>query len=222
MLSIVGLTGLLFCLSKALSFQGEPSLAADPQVTDFGEIDNGDYSAKVTLTNKLEFPVRISSIHEECSCTSTVPPTSPIPPGESVQLKFHWDTRGMSGDVSARAAIRYVPAGEKVATERNEIVTLKGSVRPAIKALTDNVNLNPSKPSSLEVRFVSTDNQKFELLDASADCLGTTASVESPASVVLEFKPPKGFRPSGEYRLTVSTSCDLMPTIVVPILFSEL
>lgn len=115
-------------LGTALTGLSAPKIQLDKEVYDLGVVVDGEVvEFFVTITNAGDQHLVISRVTYNCSCTSYELPKRELNPGESVQMKIRFNTRGYS---------RYAqPVSQTVTLYTNDparpqvTITVRGTVR---------------------------------------------------------------------------------------------
>ena len=128
--------GLLLCIALGASALGQPILAFDSVVYDFGTVVEG---ATVThafvITNAGDQALEIKAVRATCGCTATALSKTSLLPGESVSLEATVDTAGFGGSISK---VIYVESNDP--SSPTAVVHIEGTVTPLAPynvALTD-------------------------------------------------------------------------------------
>lgn len=92
------------------------TMTMDNSDHNFGTVKEGDViETSFKVTNSGTEPLVITSCKASCGCTTPVCPTSPIAPGQSVDIPVRFDTKGKPGNQSKDVTItaNTVPAQSK-------------------------------------------------------------------------------------------------------------
>ena len=128
--------GILFLFTAFTSFAQDsttivlgPALSLDKMEHDYGTIDqheNGD--CVFLITNTGSEPLIISNCKGSCGCTVPSWPEKPIAPGETAELKVHYNTAKV-GPINKKVT---VSSNAKNLTKGTVVVRIKGNIKPPV------------------------------------------------------------------------------------------
>jgi len=111
-------------ISAGVSAQNGPEIEFDKMVFDYGTISTShDGNSVFTFTNTGDAPLILSNAKPSCNCTVPAWPKEPIKPGETGQIKVHYNTKRV-GPINKSITIT-----SNATNSPTTVVRIKGTVK---------------------------------------------------------------------------------------------
>ena len=149
-------------------------LVADQDVYDFGEVRQGSVVQHAFLVrNEGKAPVVIERVKTSCGCTTSVPESDMIGPGQSVEIRVTFRTADRQGR-QTKETVLYFDAAEPVK------LVLRGKVVPELKLRPNRVTFKEMHPGEIRKAVVRVKN-------TTADPLKITSLETSSGVIAASF-----------------------------------
>lgn len=157
----------ILILWPVLTVLSSAELAVDPQVFDFGTVEEGDtVMATFSLKNSGSAPILFKSIKTSCGCATVSKRPDELPAGGAYDLKVKFRTTGYRGDVT-----KYVYIYTNQSFNRTAL-TIKGKIRPQpageLKIGQARIDLGTFRPGddlTREVKVLNSGQKALEIIE---------------------------------------------------------
>lgn len=200
-------------------------LEITPSVLDFGTASQGTMlEGVVQLRNASDHKIQLIELIKSCSCTGAELPCKELAPGESASLPLIISTRKARGTFKPALIVKYrVEGGAEVLQAP---LRLTAKVNPSYTVSPSGEIVFPGDRTSVkELAFRAFEESRVHLIRAYCTSNAFRVEFESeeqPQILRLHFDPSKWNRVSTSANLIIQTTCNIQPTVTVPLKVSPL
>lgn len=144
----------LFALVGGMVLASAQAISFDQTTLDYGTVAvNGDGNRVFTVKNTGTQPLVISSVKPSCGCTSPDWSKDPIMPGQTGQIKVHYNT-GTTGDF-----LKMIEVFSNDPQNGRSVLYIKGKVDPNMAA---GATVATAQPTTVKTTYTETEPAKVK------------------------------------------------------------
>jgi hypothetical protein len=206
----------------SLCLAGNPRLAIEQPVFDFGQIQEGQKVSHIfRFSNQGDAPLLIQKVRSSCGCTGALLSAKEIPPGKSGEARITFNSNGMRGKM-----VKWIYLYSNDPVEKMARFQIRGTVLPEIGIRPSRIRLTqlkPGQPAQSEViltnnspRAVFLSNLKASSAAIAPEISATRLAPGETARLTVTVAMPADEKHLSGYVL-LSTSTPHTPKLRIPV-----